>query len=99
LQCASLAFPTRPSSDLVLYRLLSALVTLAVHTLFRTPGSPEMRHSCLFAAVSLTLLILSGCRIESGGDSSSTLNPASNVDLTFRSEEHTSELQSREHLV
>ena len=44
-----------------------------------------MRHSCLFAAVSLTLLTLSGCRIESSGDSSSTLNPASNVDLTFSS--------------
>ncbi|MEC7433977.1 MAG: hypothetical protein VYC10_11725, partial [Pseudomonadota bacterium] len=43
-----------------------------------------MRHSCLFAAVSLTLLTLSGCRVDSGGDSSSTLNPASNVDLTFR---------------
>ena len=42
-----------------------------------------MRHSCLFAAVSLTLLTLSGCRVDSGGDSSSTLNPASNVDLTF----------------
>ncbi len=42
-----------------------------------------MRHSCLFAAVSLTLLSLSGCRMESSG--SSAFNPATNVDLTFSS--------------
>lgn len=42
-----------------------------------------MRHSCLFAAVSLTLLSLSGCRLESTG--SSAFNPATNVDLTFSS--------------
>ncbi|MGC8119718.1 hypothetical protein [Marinobacter sp. VGCF2001] len=44
-----------------------------------------MRHSCFFVAVSFTLLTLSGCRIDSGGDSSSTRNPATNVDLTFSS--------------
>ena len=42
-----------------------------------------MRHSCVFAAVSLTLLSLSGCRLESTG--SSAFNPATNVDLTFSS--------------
>ncbi|MBN7769863.1 hypothetical protein KUV44_13965 [Marinobacter daepoensis] len=44
-----------------------------------------MRHSCFFVAVSLTILTLSGCRIESGGGSSSAFNPATNVDLTFSS--------------
>jgi len=44
-----------------------------------------MRHSCLFVAISLALLTLSGCRVESGGsDDSSAFNPADDVDLTFR---------------
>src|SRR5690554_63870 len=43
-----------------------------------------MRHTCLFISVSLALLSLSGCRLETGGsDESSAFNPASNVDLTF----------------
>jgi len=42
-----------------------------------------MRHSCLFAAVSLTRLSLTGCRMESSG--SSAFNPATNVDRTFSS--------------
>jgi hypothetical protein len=67
----------------VLYRLLSAQLTLAFHNEFRTPGPSEMRHSCLFVAISLALLTLSGCRVESGGDSTSTRNPATNVDLRF----------------
>ncbi|AMQ89058.1 hypothetical protein ASQ50_10330 [Marinobacter sp. LQ44] len=40
-----------------------------------------MRHSCLFVAVSLSVLTLSGCRMESTG--SSAFNPATNVDLVF----------------
>ncbi|MDO6441875.1 MULTISPECIES: hypothetical protein [unclassified Marinobacter] len=40
-----------------------------------------MRHSCFFAAISLTLLNLSGCGLEDTGESA--FNPATNVDLAF----------------
>mgnify|MGYP004246101715 CR=1 FL=1 len=42
-----------------------------------------MRHSCIFAAVSMTTLVLSGCGLEDTGPSA--FNPATNVDLTFSS--------------
>lgn len=42
-----------------------------------------MRHSCIFAAVSLTTLVLSGCGLEDTGPTA--FNPATNVDLTFSS--------------
>ncbi len=42
-----------------------------------------MRHSCIFAAVSITTLALSGCGLEDTGPSA--LNPATDVDLTFSS--------------
>ncbi|MEC7815624.1 MAG: hypothetical protein VX939_05100 [Pseudomonadota bacterium] len=43
-----------------------------------------MRHACLFTGVSIVLLALTGCRVESGsGGGSSAFNPATNVDLTF----------------
>ncbi|HLV77408.1 MAG TPA: hypothetical protein VKY53_05730 [Marinobacter sp.] len=42
-----------------------------------------MRHSCFFIAVSVAALALTGCRLESGGGGSSTLNPAQDVDLVF----------------
>ena len=41
-----------------------------------------MRHSCIFAAVYVTTLALSGCGLEDTGPSA--FNPATNVDLTFR---------------
>lgn len=40
-----------------------------------------MRHSCFFAAISFTLLNLSGCGMEDTGPVAH--NPATNVDLTF----------------
>ncbi len=40
-----------------------------------------MRHSCFFAAISFTLLNLSGCKLADTGESA--FNPATNVDLAF----------------
>ncbi|MEH6561245.1 MAG: hypothetical protein V7713_07440 [Marinobacter sp.] len=40
-----------------------------------------MRHSCFFAAISIALLNVSGCKMEDTG--STAFNPATNVDLTF----------------
>ncbi|MFO7527882.1 MAG: hypothetical protein R6W86_03615 [Marinobacter sp.] len=42
-----------------------------------------MRHSCIFAVVSLALVNLGGCGLEDTGPSA--LNPATNVDLVFSS--------------
>ncbi|WP_153634192.1 hypothetical protein [Marinobacter salsuginis] len=42
-----------------------------------------MRHSCIFAAVSMTTLALAGCGLEDTGPSA--FNPATNVYLTFSS--------------
>ncbi|WP_417565353.1 hypothetical protein [Marinobacter sp.] len=42
-----------------------------------------MRHSCVFAAVSVTTLALGGCGLEDTGPSA--FNPATNVDLRFSS--------------
>ncbi|WP_100638919.1 hypothetical protein [Marinobacter salexigens] len=40
-----------------------------------------MRHSCFFAAISIALLGVSGCKMEDTGPTA--FNPATNVDLTF----------------